>query len=104
VSLQREWRRDTTEYVEASYVADVNLTGLPVAIAICAPGATPVWLPATFRAVTGASPQWSAVARTNDVVTFSAALYPRTTYEVLVKLTDTPEVPIVRAYLATITG
>lgn len=100
------FRRNTVEYVEATYAADVDLTGLTVELVLASPGTTPTtgWLPATFGTVAAGSGTWTAVARTNSVVTFSAANFPQYAYEVLVRLTDTPEVPITAAYLAVIDG
>lgn len=111
MSLPWEWRRNTAEYVEATYRSSVNLTGVPVELNLATPGTTPAtgWLPAVWQSITPPDPavpnaKWVGIIRTSDIVTFSLAAFPRGTYEVLVRLTDTPEVPIHRAYLGTITG
>lgn len=84
--------RDSVEYVKVPVTADVSLT-MTVAIAITAPGGTPSWIASEWEGTAGTT----RTARTTAAVTFSAANYPLTSYIVRVKLTDSPEVPIVKA-------
>lgn len=91
--------RDSVEYVKATVTADVTLDAtVTVAIAITAPGGTPSWLAAEW---TG-DESTTRTARTTSAVTFSTANYPLSGYIVRVKLTDSPETPIVNAGSLTI--
>ena len=91
--------RDSVEYVRAPVTADVDL-GMGVEISIRYGTAAHVWLPATWVGTLGPS----RTARTTTQVTFSAALYPKPAYTVYVRLTDTPEVPIIEAGTIKITA
>lgn len=84
--------RDSVEYVTTPVTADVDLD-MTVAISIRFGTAAHVWLPAEWVGTLGTT----RTARTTSVVTFSAAAYPKSQYKVYVKLTDSPEVPLISA-------
>lgn len=75
------------EYLTVTVTADVELDAQPVSISI---DNKATWLPATWVG----DPGTTRKARTSSPVTFSAT--PRA-YSVHVKVTDSPEVPIIRA-------
>jgi hypothetical protein len=89
--------RGTVEYVKATVTADVALT-MTVQIALTNSGSTHTWLPAEWTGSSGTM----RTARTSSAVTFDVATYPKSTYQVYVKLTDAPEAPIIRAGQITI--
>lgn len=91
--------RGSIEYVKTPVTADVSLT-MTVAISIRANGAAHTWLAAEWTGTAGTT----RTARTTTEVTFSTANYPLNTYTVYVKLTDTPEAPIIEAGKITITA
>ena len=100
--------RDSVEYVKATVTADVDLD-MTVALAITAPGASAVWLPGTWLGTsvetvdpTTGNSTFVRSVRTTTEVTFSTANYPLSGYTVRVKLTDSPETPIVNAGSLTI--
>lgn len=90
-----EKSRGSVEHLHVSVTADVALTaGMTVAIAIGrASDGTYTWLAAGW---TGAEAV-TRTAVTSTVVTFSTANYPLRTYKIYVKVTDTPEVPVIEA-------
>lgn len=83
--------RGTEEFITATAVADRTLAAQTVEIAISR-GDTHVWLPAEWIG----DPATTRKARTVDTVVFGDD-YPRSTYEVFVRVSDSPEVPIMRA-------
>lgn len=84
--------RGSAEYVKAVVTADVNLS-MTVEMALTKTGAAHTWLPAEWTGSVGLT----RTARTTAAQTFSTANYPASSYQVYVRLTDTPELPIVKA-------
>jgi hypothetical protein len=82
------------EYVVVTVTSDVTLGTQPVVLSLDK-GVT--WLPCTWVG----DPGTTRKARTTDTVTFDPAM-PAT--EVLVRVTDTPEVPIIRAGVLNVLG
>jgi hypothetical protein len=80
----------SVEYLEASVTADVSLT-MVVAIAITKGSGTHTWLAAGW---TGAA-DTTRTARTTSA--FDTGTLTRGQYGLYVKLTDSPEVPIIKA-------
>ena len=72
--------------------ADVALGTQTVAISLTPKGGAHTWLPAVWEGLAGTS----RVARTQNPVSLDAA-YPDRTYLVHVKVTDSPEVPVIYA-------
>ena len=83
--------RGSIEYVTATVTADVDLT-MPAEISVSR-GTASTWLPATWVGEVGKT----RTLRTTDVIDFSEVDYPAGTYTVRVRLTDSPEVPVIRA-------
>ena len=77
------------EYLTVTVTADVTLDAQPVALSIDH-GAT--WLPATWQGEPGTTRK----VRTDEPVTFTRPSPYRPT-SVLVRVTDTPEVPLIAA-------
>lgn len=90
------------EYVSATVTADVTLNAQTVEVAIRdgSQGAAFVWLPAQWVGPSGTTRQ----CRTTSPVDFTAVAYPTTPYEVYVRVTDSPEIPIVHAGTLLVTG
>jgi hypothetical protein len=86
------------EYVHAPVTSDVDLD-MDVEMSIREPGEDHVWLPAEWTGEVGTT----RTARTAAPVDFSIGNYPASSYDVCVRLTDSPEVPIVDAGDLTIT-
>ena len=86
--------QESIEYVEAPVTADVSIVGKTVAISIKRPGTTDTWLAADWVG----TPTTTGTARTTSAVAFAVATYPPGDYIVRVKVTDTPEIPIMQAY------
>jgi hypothetical protein len=93
--------RGSVEYLHTPVTSDVTLADvMVVAIAVGRTGTeTYTWLPATWEGTAGTT----RTARTTSAVTLSAASYPLRKYTIYVKLTDTPEAPIIDAGTLTIT-
>ena len=89
--------RGTIEYVKARISADVALGTQTVAISLTPKGGAHTWLPAVWEGLAGTS----RVARTQNPVSLDAA-YPDRTYLVHVKVTDSPEVPVIYAGAITV--
>lgn len=92
-----KYPRGTVEFVKAIVTANVTLTdAMPVSISISTgdngAGYVHTWLPGTWEGVEGTK----RTARTTSAVTFDVA-YPRGTYSLFVKLTDSPEIPLIDA-------
>lgn len=89
------------EYVSATVTADVTLNAQTVEIAIRAgTEAAFTWLPAQWLGSAGTTRQ----CRTTNPVDFTAVAYPKTPYEVYVRVTDTPEIPLLHAGTLTVTS
>jgi len=84
--------RDSVEYITTPVTADIDLD-MTVAISIRYGTTAHVWLPAEWVGTLGTT----RTARTTSVVTFSAAAYPKASYKVYTRLTDSPEAPIISA-------
>jgi hypothetical protein len=93
--------RGSVEYVKARVTADVTLDDtVGVAISLLPSGtSTHTWLAGEW---TGTA-DTQRVARTSSAVTFDTA-YPGSTYSVYVKLTDSPESPILAAGTLKVAG
>lgn len=76
----------SVEYIKATVTADFQLNAQPVAISI---DEKATWLPATWVGSAGLTRQ----VRTTSPYTFTDALGARHVY---VKVTDSPEVPIIK--------
>lgn len=87
--------RGSVEYVTGTLATDNDLTGATVEVRLTRDG-TGAWLPSTFDVA-------SKAFSTANPVTFDAVTYPDLTYTVQVRLTDTPEVPIINVGRVTIT-
>ena len=87
------FRAGSVEYLTVTVTADVELGAQPVSLSMN-DGVT--WLPCEWVGAAGTTRK----ARTVDPVTFTAGT--RSNIGVLVKITDEPEVPIVRAGSLTI--
>lgn len=87
--------RGSVEYVTGTLSTNNDLTGATVQVRLTRDG-TGAWLAGTFNVTTKA---FSTAAP----VTFDAVTYPDLTYTVQVRLTDTPEVPIIDVGRITIT-
>ncbi len=83
----------TSEYVSVTVTSDVSLSAQPVTVSLDR-GAT--WLPATWQGSAGTT----RTARTTSPVTFASTGLKT----VLVKVTDTPEVPIIEAGRISVNG
>lgn len=91
--------RGSEEYVKARVVADVTLdvtVGVEISLSTGNPAAH-VWLPAVWTGTESTT----RIARTSSAVEFDET-YPDKTYSVYVRLTDSPEAPILRAGTLTI--
>jgi hypothetical protein len=85
------------EYVSATVTADVTLSAQTVEVAIRAgTQAAFVWLPAQWVGTSGTIRQ----CRTTSPVDFTA--YPKTAHEVYVRVTDSPEIPVLHAGTLTV--
>jgi hypothetical protein len=90
--VTNNYPRGTVEFVSATVTADVTLNAQTVKIAISR-GDTHTWLDAIWVGASGTTRK----ARTQSPITFDATTYPASTYGVYVKVTDDPEVPVIRA-------
>jgi hypothetical protein len=104
--------RDTVEYVEADIYSRTTLVGTTPTIGITYPGVTAVWLAAAYTSVPATvvltvdvlpfrkgETVYKGTARTSSAVTFSSANYANNEYQVRARLTDSPETPIMDAYV-----
>jgi hypothetical protein len=92
--------RGSDEILLCPVTADVELDAQSVAIAVGrASDNTYTWLAAEWTGTAGTT----RTAATSDPVELTAAAYPLRNYEVYVKVTDTPEVPIIHAGTLVIT-
>lgn len=86
--------RGSTENIHAPVTATVSLSAQPVAIAIGRNSdGTYTWLTAAWTGDVGTT----RTAVTSTPVVFTAANYPNQSYPIYVKVTDTPEVPVMKA-------
>lgn len=95
---ENNYERGTVEFVSATAAADVTLGTQTVKLAISR-GDEHTWLDAMWMGSSGTTRK----ARTVSPITFDDATYPYSTYGVYVKVTDDPEVPVIRAGSLTIT-
>lgn len=95
--MTNEYQRGTVEFVAVPVTANVTLGTQAVKIAISR-GDTHTWLNAIWIGSSGTT----RTARTTGAITFDATTYPASSYGVFVKVTDDPEVPIIRAGTLTI--
>lgn len=79
----------SVDYLEATITANVDLSGMPVALALVVRGQDPTWLTADWVG----DPTTTGTARTSAVVT-----YERGTYRVRAKVTNSPAIPIIDCY------
>lgn len=92
--------RGSIEYVKARVTADVTLDDtVGVAISLSVNGVHN-WLTAEWTGTEGTQ----RVARTSSALTFSTGNYPLGSYSVFVKLTDSPEAPIISAGTLRVAG
>lgn len=90
-----QFERDTQEYVKAEITADVSLTmGVDVSISR---GGAYSWQAGTWLGSAGTT----RTVRTTAPVTFTVANFPKNSYTVHVRLTDT-EIPIIEVGRITI--
>jgi hypothetical protein len=104
--------RDTVEYVEADIYSRTTLVGTTPTIGITYPGTAATWLAAAYTTTPTTvvltvdvlpfrkgETVYKGTARTTSAVTFSSANYANNEYKIRAKLTDTPETPIMDAYI-----
>jgi hypothetical protein len=89
--------RGTIEYVKALVKADVTLddtvsVSLSLSTGNDSIGYVHTWLTGAWEGAAGTQ----RTARTASAVTFDSA-YPKGTYSLFVKLTDSPEIPLINA-------
>lgn len=77
----------TEEYIKVTVTCDVALDAQPVAISI---DGKATWLPGTWMGAVGTT----RTVRTSTPYVFTTKLSPRAVY---VRITDSPEVPIIKA-------
>lgn len=92
--------RDSVEYIRAKVTADADLETTGVELALIHGSDPATWLPGVWVDDTGST----RVARTASPVTLDVATYPHGSYAVRVRLTDSPETPILSAYTLNITN
>lgn len=99
-----ELRSDSTEFVTATVTADHDITGRVIEVALPLAGTAPsTWYTAEVVSVldTG-NAQWKATYRILVGPTGAVTLTPGT-YDWIVKVTDSPEIPVRLAGTVTIT-
>lgn len=82
--------RGSIEYIESTIPSDVPLT-MGVEMSLTRGGSDPVWLPAEWKG----DPGTTRTARSSAPITFDDN-YPHAAYTLSVRLSDSPEIPIIR--------
>lgn len=100
-------RADTTEYVTATVTADHDLTGVGISVAVPVTNVAPTtWYSASVQSVvsTLGGSRWVATYRILIGPSGGAVQLTAGSYDWTVKVTDSPEVPIRKAGVLTITA
>lgn len=100
-------RADTTEYVSASVTADHDLTGATISVAVPVTNVAPTtWYPADVLGVVEsiAGVRWVATYRLLVGPSGGAVQLSAGSYDWTVKVADTPEVPVRKAGVLTVTA